>query len=890
MGRRDFYVLAGFLLFLLIYFSGVLVLPGEACLGRPEGDARNQFYGWRAYGFGEVRAGRFPLWNPYEFLGMPFVAGLQSAMFYPTNWLCAILPLGRAINLGILLNLFLSGLFTYLWARRYGLKPVGAIVAAGAYVFGAPQFLRIFEGHWSFLASMPWIPCLLLCVEILVSGRSPQASALGPGARSNADGCVLRGRLEERSSMGGFQPLAIAAGATAVAMQWFGGNPQYAFYGGIAVSLYLAGRLWQRREMGGRAAARILGSFGLIYVLGSVLAGVQLIPALELFSVSSRRGQLSYPWVAQDSFVPASLLTILAPDFFGSDGALPYWGQWNLWEMSAYVGVVAIGLAFVGAVRGERGKALLAGCIALVCLLLALGDHGPALKLLYGRVPGFDLFRGLARFLCPMSVFLGLLAGMGADEIVATAAGEARGSRPFEHPQGGPALLRPPNPARLFRAGEEREQGRMGRLRSAMWILAALAALLGLAGIALWSDIRPVGAAWESFMHSVLAKSLNHHPDLRNVAATPEFQRAAMSEAAFSLLRAGAFLAALVFLIQAALRASQSAAQTTAPVRRALDEPPGGRQFIRGPGKASWVAGTLLLLLAADAWSFGQRYLKTFDPPQAGLSKDAVDYLSQVPEPFRFARGGCFTFPPCEGMTHDFACIEGVQPNVPARFEDAFWSIQGLPKAAHRTSYSVLSGDLSPFRMFNLRYLIEYSNFPKSDIPGLRTVCDDQHIRIDELPSPWPRAWIVHRYAVVPDGDLLLKALTEFKYWQFALLEKAPGCPLETPPRDDSRAATFRRPYEPNHVEIHVNAASAGLLVLSDLHYPGWCANVDGKPAEILRANYVMRAVAVPQGEHKVEFSYEPASFKTGIAASAAGCLAVALLILLHLRRKKGGQ
>ena len=83
--RRDVLVLGAFLLFLLIFFSGILFMPGERCLGRADSDARTQFYGWRAYGFGEIRAGRFPLWNPYEFLGMPFIASFQSALFYPTN-------------------------------------------------------------------------------------------------------------------------------------------------------------------------------------------------------------------------------------------------------------------------------------------------------------------------------------------------------------------------------------------------------------------------------------------------------------------------------------------------------------------------------------------------------------------------------------------------------------------------------------------------------------------------------------------------------------------------------------------------------------------------------------------------------------------------------------
>ena len=84
-----------------------------------------------------------------------------------------------------------------------------------------------------------------------------------------------------------------------------------------------------------------------------------------------------------------------------------------------------------------------------------------------------------------------------------------------------------------------------------------------------------------------------------------------------------------------------------------------------------------------------------------------------------------------------------------------------------------------------------------------------------------------------------------------------------------------------------MEAASDALLVLSDLYYPGWRAVVDGRPADILRANYLMRAVAVPAGRHTVGFVYEPASFKAGIAASLAGGLAIALMVLLHVRSRR---
>ena len=296
--------------------------------------------------------------------------------------------------------------------------------------------------------------------------------------------------------------------------------------------------------------------------------------------------------------------------------------------------------------------------------------------------------------------------------------------------------------------------------------------------------------------------------------------------------------------------------------------------------------------MAIDAWTFGERYLVTFDPQKDGLSPGAVEFLAKRPEPFRFWRGGCGTLPPCEGMTHRFACIEGVQPNVPARFRDVFWSLQGdyiYKQAMERkfTSYFVYNPQAA-LLMLNLRYLVAYPSCPQLQIEGLRTVYQDPQIRIDELPDPWPRAWLVHRYAVRHDSRDVLALLSQFNYEKMALFEEDPGCAVEEPPAAEAAPEIVR--YEPARIDITVRAAAPALLVLSDLFYPGWEATVDGRPAEILRANYVMRAVAIPKGAHEVRFLYRPASFRAGVAASAVGCLAVALLISWRLwtRRRRG--
>jgi hypothetical protein len=799
--RRDVLVLGGFFVFLLIFFSGILIMPGERCLGRPDSDARSQFYGWRAYGFGEIRAGRFPLWNPYEFLGMPFVASFQSAMFYPTNWLCAVLPLGRAINWGIILNFFLSGLFTYLWCRRAGLRWVGSAAAAAAYVFGAPQFLRVFEGHWSFLAAMPWIPCLLLCMEELAAGRW---------------------------SWG-----VVAGGAGAVAMQLFAGQPQYVFFGGIAAVFYFAGRTWQEMRKRPREACKAIGSVALIYLLGALAAGVQLLPAIELLSISSRKGQLTYEWVSQFSLVPEALITLVAPDFFGSDLLGKYWGRWNLWETSAYVGVIALGLALFGALWGRRRTVLLTAFMIVLLFILALGENAPALQVLYRFVPGFGLFRAPARFLAPLSLFLAFLAGVGADLFVAGAADGAA------------------------EAEVERRLGRMRSVRAA-WIFGVGALLLAAGGVFLLPHPSFSLELWPRFMRFIWRQGYGEAFYLHYRGGAPQFVTIALGEACSSVLRAAILMGALAIL-----------AWTMAKFRL----------------KMLAVVAVLFLLLAADYWTFGRRYLATFDPAEDGLTMRCAAWLRDIPGPFRFARGGDLDFPPCDGMAHRFCCLEGIQPNVPARFRDAFWQLQGQPPAKQQTAYE-LTTITTAMGMLNLDYLVCYRHHPRTPMPGLHTVYEDDRVRVDALPNPWPRAWLVHRFAVVSDPMTVLGSLDRLDYENSVLLEENPGRRPEVPPRAEPFPTI--EAYEPSRVVLKLEAASDALLVLSDLYYPGWRAEVDGRPADILRADYLLRAVAVPGGRHTVSFVYEPASFRAGIAATLAGALAAALMVSLHVRSRRG--
>jgi hypothetical protein len=79
---------------------------------------------------------------------------------------------------------------------------------------------------------------------------------------------------------------------------------------------------------------------------------------------------------------------------------------------------------------------------------------------------------------------------------------------------------------------------------------------------------------------------------------------------------------------------------------------------------------------------------------------------------------------------------------------------------------------------------------------------------------------------------------------------------------------------EGNRIAAQVSGGG-GLLVMSEVHYPGWRAEVDGAPATLVRANYVLRAVCVPPGEHQVALIYDPPLLKIGLAITGLTLLFV---------------
>ena len=165
----------------------------------------------------------------------------------------------------------------------------------------------------------------------------------------------------------------------------------------------------------------------------------------------------------------------------------------------------------------------------------------------------------------------------------------------------------------------------------------------------------------------------------------------------------------------------------------------------------------------------------------------------------------------------------------------------------------------------------------------------DGEVRIFENPSALPRTYIVHAVERAADAAAARERATrpDFEAAARAIVETAL-------PRFDGAAAKGTRTasaeiveYGANRVEIEAETSRPGLLILSDVFYPGWTAEVDGRPVEIERVNGLLRGVWLAPGRHQVRFAYNPASFRIGLAIGLAGALGIAALLWPRRRRRR---
>ncbi|MCR4964297.1 MAG: YfhO family protein [Bacteroidales bacterium] len=187
--------------------------------------------------------------------------------------------------------------------------------------------------------------------------------------------------------------------------------------------------------------------------------------------------------------------------------------------------------------------------------------------------------------------------------------------------------------------------------------------------------------------------------------------------------------------------------------------------------------------------------------------------------------------------------------------------------------------------MLNARYVV---------VPG-----QNNQSQVQRNPDALGNAWFVDQYQLVEDPNAEILALNELNPADTAIIdkrfaEKVQGKHLE---RDSNSVITMehQKPYNPDYVVYKTKTSKEQLAVFSEVYYePDWKAYIDGKPAEYFRANYILRAMVVPAGEHKIEFRNEAPLMhkldKITLIFSILFVLVLAGSLFFYYRGKKKGE
>jgi hypothetical protein len=311
-------------------------------------------------------------------------------------------------------------------------------------------------------------------------------------------------------------------------------------------------------------------------------------------------------------------------------------------------------------------------------------------------------------------------------------------------------------------------------------------------------------------------------------------------------------------------------------------------------GKLKAVTMTVILLVLSllDLWQVNKRYLNDgmFVPKQEREQKQPLTQTDQFilqdkTLDYRVLNMASNTFNENE-TSYYHKSIGGYHAAKLRRYQEL---IDAHISGEMRLLFSAVSqagGDMTKvngdslfpvLNMLNMRYLI---------LP----LQSGQTVPVQN-PYTYGNGWFVDEVKYVENANEELDALGKLPLRHVAVADKKYSEQLGESSRQDSISIVTIEKYEPNQLTYKVQSATGGVVVFSEIFYPGWTATIDGKEAELGRVNYVLRALHVEAGEHEVVLSFFPKSIdhtETIAYVSLLTLLALIIVVVfLEYRRRK---
>ncbi|MDE3089134.1 MAG: YfhO family protein [Chloroflexota bacterium] len=847
--------------------------------------------------------GRLPLWTPYLQAGLPLLAEGQVGALYPINlFFHRLLPVPPALSYTILFALLWSSLGMYLLVRSCGMSPPTAWLAG--FAFGVNGVMTARVTHADVLAVAAWLPWLFLFQQK-----------------------YWHAKFERRRTMVWFLLACFAIGLQFLGgspQRSLHNVSAFAIFGMVAPLLWRRQEMASFKSLVRdwlKDLPRTFLTTTLMIIGGAGLAAIQLLPTFELLGFSTRGQEMGLPFVTSFSLQPAALTQFIAPFLVLGEPTgfnLEYWG---------YLGVLPLVLAGLAPFLRRDFRTVFFALFGLGALSLALGNANPMYGLL-DYVPIFNRFRVPARFLFLFAFAATFLMATAFEVLqsrlndrmenkqlvqtlgmlFATATLGVIGVG-YTLPIESWMTLWKVLPIALWLVGIGLIFAARFRLvPRSTWVTLAL----GLTAL----DLTMFAAPFLSNLdRSVPPMELTQVPRTVQVMdSAPSNDRVYTGR--FPTVTQAAARATL-WTSLSILYAQEGVTAGYNPLSLSVER---NETFIRSmsPAMVNLMNVRYYLLSLEPAPPSDSSPLDETEP-SGGLTLDLLSQQPAIP-PMRVAAVDVTSY---TDHTTDLAdgspageivlgVPDGQSQVFPMRLgnETAEWSFDALSKLGTLNHSKPVSALNFPAFLSSLgrdfdghKYVARFvlgtnpivtSVGAKSFLPGadltiekidlidqagrgisLATLLHRNEMALAfkshnaalwENHSYLPRAFMVHAAEIVDDAHALARVQAqEFAPNQMIVLSDAPPSAelvSDLPAGSHDQVDITQR--DSQRVDVRVNAASDGYLLLTDSWYPGWEATLDGASAPIYRADYIFRAVRVPLGEHRIIFEYHPLSFILG--------------------------
>lgn len=300
--------------------------------------------------------------------------------------------------------------------------------------------------------------------------------------------------------------------------------------------------------------------------------------------------------------------------------------------------------------------------------------------------------------------------------------------------------------------------------------------------------------------------------------------------------------------------------------------------------KAEYMVGAMVLLCLIDMWQVNKRYLndgmfveKSVREQAQPMSETDRLILRDKDLDYRVLNLASNTFNENE-TSYYHKSIGGYHAAKLRRYQDLIDNYIAPEMQQLMSALAKAGGDMTKVKGDSIFPVLNMLNAKYFIVP----LQDNKTVPIQN-PYVLGNAWFVDKLNFVNNANQELEALGKLNLRHEAVADARFKAVLGEATPQDSTSVVKLTAYAPNQLTYEVKSATGGVMVFSEIYYPEWTATVDGKPAEIGRADYVLRALKVDKGQHQVVLTFDPKSVKQTETVAYAAYVVLLLVVLFGL-------